>query len=99
MPFHFCIDELIAIMAMIPFIGIFFRKVHAWWHAKFNHPPHPNDIYLFKEDMDANRNTLKDYDFDPFERGLTVVSEEDMKYLRGEPVPLKITIPIKIDDK
>ena len=81
MPFHFCIDELIAIMAMIPFIGIFFRKIHDWWHTKFNPPPHPKK------------------DFDPFERGLTVVSEEDMKYLRGEPVPLKITIPIKIDDK
>lgn len=35
----------------------------------------------------------------PFDRDsdVTLVSEEDMEYLRGEPAPLKITIPIVIE--
>jgi hypothetical protein len=33
-------DETLALMAMIPFIGMFFRKMHAWWHAKFSHKCH-----------------------------------------------------------
>lgn len=45
MPFHFCADELFMLMAMIPFIGIFFRKVHAWWHAKFNHKCHEKSCH------------------------------------------------------
>jgi hypothetical protein len=40
MPFHFCIDEFLAVLAMIPFIGFYFRKAHAWWHVKFNHKHH-----------------------------------------------------------
>jgi hypothetical protein len=40
MPFHFCMDEVLMIMAMLPFIGVFFRRVHAWWHSKFNHQCH-----------------------------------------------------------
>jgi hypothetical protein len=40
MPFHFCQDELLMILAMIPFIGIFFRKIHIWYHAKFHHKCH-----------------------------------------------------------
>jgi hypothetical protein len=40
MPFHFCADELLAILAMILFIGIMFRKLHAWWHSKFHHVCH-----------------------------------------------------------
>jgi hypothetical protein len=40
MPFHFCQDELIWILTFIPFIGIFFKRLHAWYHAKFNHKCH-----------------------------------------------------------
>ena len=40
MPFHFCSDELLMILAMIPFIGIFFTKIHNWWHLKFGHKCH-----------------------------------------------------------
>lgn len=40
MPFHFCADEMIMIMAMIPFIGAFFKKVHLWYHVKFHHHCH-----------------------------------------------------------
>lgn len=36
----------------------------------------------------------------PFGRnsGVTIVSEEDMKYLKGEPAPLVITIPVVIEE-
>jgi hypothetical protein len=40
MPFHFCADEMIMIMAMIPFIGVAFRKLHVWYHTKFGHKCH-----------------------------------------------------------
>lgn len=37
---HICMDEVVMFMAMIPFIGIFFRRIHAWWHVKFGNPCH-----------------------------------------------------------
>lgn len=37
---HWCMDETLALMAMIPFIGIIFAKIHNWWHAKFGHKCH-----------------------------------------------------------
>ena len=42
MPFHFCggLDDLIYIplylLAMLPFVGVFFRRFHVWFHARFN---------------------------------------------------------------
>lgn len=32
---HFCGDELLMLMAAIPFVGAFAHKVHAWWLRKF----------------------------------------------------------------
>lgn len=40
---HFCADELFMIMAMLPFIGNFFRKIHTWYHTKFKHHHHKKD--------------------------------------------------------
>lgn len=37
---HWCMDETLALMAMLPFIGMFFRRAHAWWHTKFSHKCH-----------------------------------------------------------
>lgn len=37
---HWCIDETMALMAMLPFIGYYFRKAHLWYHAKFHHKCH-----------------------------------------------------------
>lgn len=37
---HWCMDETLAVLAMIPFIGYFFRKLHVWWHKHFHHPCH-----------------------------------------------------------
>jgi hypothetical protein len=36
MPFHFCQDELFAIMAMLPFMGAIVAKIRARWYAR--HP-------------------------------------------------------------
>lgn len=40
MPFHFCMDEALMLMAAIPFLGLWFRKVHHWYHLKFKHKNH-----------------------------------------------------------
>jgi hypothetical protein len=40
---HFCGDELIALMAMLPFIGVFFQRVHVWWHTKIAHKCHTKE--------------------------------------------------------
>ena len=40
MPFHFCSEEIVYLLSIIPFIGIFFRRFHAWYHTKLNHKCH-----------------------------------------------------------
>lgn len=40
MPFHFCADELFMFLAIIPFVGIYFHKIHIWLHDKFKHHNH-----------------------------------------------------------
>lgn len=40
MPFHICMDEVLAFLAIFPFIGFFFRRLHVWFHLKFKHKPH-----------------------------------------------------------
>jgi hypothetical protein len=37
---HWCMDETLAVLAMIPFIGYFFRKLHIWYHTKLGHTCH-----------------------------------------------------------
>lgn len=53
MPFHFCTDELIALMMIFPFIGILFKKIHAWYHTKIKHKCHTegcNDTHAEHEE-------------------------------------------------
>jgi hypothetical protein len=50
MPFHFCADEMMMIMAMVPFIGVGFRRMHAWYHLKFKHHCHKSNCN--KEHLD-----------------------------------------------
>jgi len=90
---HWCMDETLAVLAMIPFIGYFFRKLHIWYHAKMGHTCHEKHC-----DEAHVEHKFSPYHNDPECRGkMQQVSEEDMKYLRGTPVPLKITIPIVIE--
>jgi hypothetical protein len=42
-------DEILMFMAMLPFIGVFFRKIHVWWHSKFKHKEHEKVPYLIDE--------------------------------------------------
>lgn len=42
---HWCMDETLAVLAMIPFIGYFFAKLHAWWHKHVNHECHEKDCH------------------------------------------------------
>src|SRR5258708_1984532 len=37
---HFCIDEWLILMATFPLIGIFFRKIHTWYHKANHHKCH-----------------------------------------------------------
>lgn len=37
---HWCMDETLAVLALIPIIGIFFRKLHTWWHSRTHHKCH-----------------------------------------------------------
>jgi len=87
-------DETLAVLAMLPFIGYFFRKLHAWYHAKMGHTCHEKHC----DDTHVEHTVKKS--FSPFDRpeGFVQVSEEDMEYLRGEPAPLKITVPVTIWD-
>jgi hypothetical protein len=79
MPFHFCTDELLAIMAMIPFIGFIFAKMHVWWHKHFNHHCHKDSQCT---ELHAEHPTHDEYD--PFARcSIEPISAEDAKYLSG----------------
>jgi hypothetical protein len=40
MPFHFCTDELLAIMMVVPFVGVWARKLYVWWHSRCKCPSH-----------------------------------------------------------
>lgn len=84
---HWCMDETLAVLAMIPFIGYFFRKLHAWYHSKMEHvchEKHCDDVHV-------------EHPYSPYDPAnwhkMQVVSKEDMEYLRGTPAPLHITIP------
>src|SRR5574337_1600414 len=89
---HWCMDETLAVLAMLPFIGYFFRKLHAWYHTKMGHTCHEKHC----DDKHV------DHPYSPYDRANwhkdVVVSEKDMEYLRGEPVPLKIRVPVSIWD-
>lgn len=58
---HWCMDETLAVLAMIPFIGYFFRKLHIWWHNKFHHKCH-------EKGCDSNHVEHKDDPYSPFNR-------------------------------
>lgn len=60
MPFHWCMDETLALMAMLPFIGMFFRRIHTWWHTKFSHKCHEKTC----ESTHVEHHTLTEEDCD-----------------------------------
>lgn len=54
---HWCIDETLALLSIIPFMGYFFGKLHAWWHVRFSHKCHEkncNQVHNIHCKMPAN---------------------------------------------
>jgi hypothetical protein len=37
---HWCMDETLAVLALLPIIGFLFRKIHNWYHNTFHHKCH-----------------------------------------------------------
>ena len=37
---HICMDEILLLMATLPFVSSFFVRCHQWWHNKFKHKCH-----------------------------------------------------------
>ena len=108
MPFHFCSDELFMLMAMIPFIGIFFGKMHTWWHKHFHHKCHEEGCKAEHVEHckmpahiphgKAGEGQCDQHPYSPFGRhGHEHITEEDAKYLIGIPAPLKITVPVTLE--
>ncbi len=55
---HWCADEMLMLMASIPFLGAFAHKAHSWWLAKFpkhgatchdHRGPQPRDDYKYQD--------------------------------------------------
>lgn len=40
MPFHFCGEEIMMFMGMIPFVGIYFKKFYQWYYVKVKNNKH-----------------------------------------------------------
>ncbi len=55
---HWCMDETLAFLAAIPFIGYLFHKLHVWWHKKFHHKCH-------KDGCDSDH---VEHTYSPFDR-------------------------------
>lgn len=95
---HWCMDETLAVLAMLPFIGYFFRRLHAWYHTKMGHTCHEkhcDDTHVEHEEFQYSPGSP----YNPANwHKMQYVSEKDMEYLRGTPAPLKITIPVDIWD-
>lgn len=37
---HFCFDEALLILSLIPFLGCFFTRLHVLYHEKVKHGKH-----------------------------------------------------------
>lgn len=54
---HWCMDETLAVLAMLPVIGFLFSKLHVWWHKRFHHKCHEkgcHDTHVEHCHMPAN---------------------------------------------
>jgi len=91
-------DETLALLAMIPVIGYFFRKLHVWWHEKISHTCHEKHCdETHAEHPEFQFSPNSPYHPDNWHKPV-IVSDQDMEYLRRAPAPLKITIPVTIWD-
>lgn len=54
---HWCIDEQLMLMSALPFLGLFIRRIHLWYHSKFNHKSH---CHQYCEHSENETNTTND---------------------------------------
>jgi hypothetical protein len=93
MPFHFCSDELFMILAMLPFVGVFFKRIHNWWHAKFGHKCHEaschvdaclTQAHILPSDTDFICTVDKIWDAANYDKDLyDLISKEDLEERLG----------------
>src|ERR1700722_15840619 len=101
---HWCSDESLAVLSAIPVVGYYFRKLHIWYHNKSHHPCHEkqcNKTHAEHCFMPANIPHGKvgegQCDQHPLEQEHTI-TKEDAEYLRATPEPLKILVPVEIEE-
>lgn len=89
---HWCMDETLAVLAMIPFIGYFFGKLHAWWHKHFHHKchePHCHDEHVTHPESHEAGTFMQEVDrvFDAgqiTEDDYDLISQEDLEERMGK---------------
>lgn len=92
---HWCMDETLAVLALIPFIGIFFGRIHAWWHKHFHHKCHEETCH----EEHVEHTSYSPYDKEHWHQP-EVISKEDAQYLSGAPQqywPLSDCHPLPMD--
>jgi len=77
---HWCADETFALLALLPFVGIYFYRLHAWYHKKFNHKCHThncNEHHI--EHIDYKSPVVSSISFDQ-------ISDIDLEERRGKEI-------------
>ena len=55
---HICHVEILMLMSMVPFIGIYFYRIHAWIHKIFNIKCHTKNCD--DSNLDHNESKVND---------------------------------------
>ena len=76
---HWCMDETLALLSLLPFLGYYFSKVHAWWHSKFHHKCHEEGCASEHPD----HSQYSPYDRKDPRNDMTHLSEEDAEKVFG----------------
>lgn len=96
MPFHWCADETFMLLTMLPFIGFFFKKIHAWWHTKSAHKCHDEHCdaaHVEHIEEPADEPTFSSFPMDEWDE----VPVELIKEKFGEEVVLKLRMnPLRL---
>lgn len=96
-------EQIIEILHSITKVSVKDKELDVW----FNNDPNMSGLRGYipgsftRELLELIEwHMLEDESFDPFSRDLRVnqITEAEAEYLKGEPVPLKILIPVKIEE-
>ncbi len=50
---HWCANETMALMAMIPILGYLVRKIQVWYHMKFKHGCHDEKCQQLQDELEC----------------------------------------------